>query len=721
MIESRSLYHPPIITTLEFYKMCEIAEVTKQHRDSAIDYLCKMGVIILIDNNTIIINPGWVKDILYSLTSFSHSFGKKDGILKREDFSHIFKPPQFPAELQDCFIDLLESLDIILPMSSSSMVPNSPSLSYILPFYLPESINIHESFNNWKINENEKEYHRIFELKWAPSGFFDRCLLRLMKISPATLFWKNLIVWKNEKYNGIVHFNKRVSEIHVVVASSSHSGRLLHCISKAIFSLAYGLFGETPIHVSVEIPNNFSHFNQSSSSLSAPTQFPPPPQSLQAPATEKQFPPPPLHILELSNQTSKSEPQQPLQSQSSLTQFPPPPLHILRDNVKQENEATAAPVASPSAFPPPPLHILELSNQSSKSEPQSASQANVNNQQQATSCASTGAGAGKESHGTSLNKSNQRISIIDIEKLILKGETQINEYMFDDLVPDVTLKCFRRIESTEDCKIISTLGEGGSASVYKAIWNDILVAKKLFKIEMAILGRNQLDFFRELRQEVWSLIEHPNIIKLEAVCLKECCLLFEYIEYGDLYSYLHKQTETLPFQLILAIARDTCKALAYMHSLSPPIQHRDIKTPNILLKSTNPNDSIVAKLTDFGLSSQVSALEAATTAENPDWLAPEVLLGKPYTNASEVYSFGIVLWELISNQHPFDEFSFSFNFQKAEAICHDLIRPTIPAGTPENYAKLITSCWDPDPEARPTFDYVQSKIDEMITLCCPNP
>jgi serine/threonine protein kinase len=130
----------------------------------------------------------------------------------------------------------------------------------------------------------------------------------------------------------------------------------------------------------------------------------------------------------------------------------------------------------------------------------------------------------------------------------------------------------------------------------------------------------------------------------------------------------------LPWEIILRIAIDIARGLGFLHSLNPPVLHRDLKTPNCLLTVVPTLESIqsrevLAKVSDFGFSSQlfIPTLRAAQEFENrevnlPTWLAPEILAKCKYSMRSDVYAFGIILWELYTRQHPFKEYMESSAF-----------------------------------------------------------
>jgi serine/threonine protein kinase len=140
-------------------------------------------------------------------------------------------------------------------------------------------------------------------------------------------------------------------------------------------------------------------------------------------------------------------------------------------------------------------------------------------------------------------------------------------------------------------------------------------------------------------------------------------LLMEKASEGPLYKYLHDARKALNWPLRIKIALDVARGMGELHSFRPPIVHRDLKSPNVLLCSTDLGGT-VAKVSDFGTSLLLlnEALreesQATRTVSLPTWLAPEVIAGREYTEKSDVYAFGIIMWELLTRQHPFSEYQW---------------------------------------------------------------
>lgn len=110
-----------------------------------------------------------------------------------------------------------------------------------------------------------------------------------------------------------------------------------------------------------------------------------------------------------------------------------------------------------------------------------------------------------------------------------------------------------------------------------------------------------------------------------------------------------------------------------------------------------------AKICDFGLSRYMKTDQTMTFCGTPYWTAPEIIRQEPYTEKADVYSYGIVLWELITAQEPYSGME---SMEVAYAAAERGLRPSIPTVCPEGYAELMQRCWSDNPEERPDFNEV---------------
>ncbi|CAL5228984.1 g12220 [Coccomyxa viridis] len=273
--------------------------------------------------------------------------------------------------------------------------------------------------------------------------------------------------------------------------------------------------------------------------------------------------------------------------------------------------------------------------------------------------------------------------------------------------------------SFEQMQIQKQIGEGSFGKVYLAKWKETTVAVKILTNPN---GSSDDDFptrlpnplLQSLEKEagMMAAMRHPNVVLYLGVCLDPPCVVTEYCARGSLNDVLKralynpKYAEQLDWRVRLSMALDAAKGMNYLHTSDPPVIHRDLKSPNLLV-----DKHWRVKVCDFNLSRvmEESAVLSSMAATNPRWLAPEILAGRGYTFSSDVYSFGIILWEFLTWRVPWHEFG---PWQVVAMVTDGHQRPEIPqeqlcpsASFPGmgEYVKLMQSCWEQEARKRPTF------------------
>jgi len=163
---------------------------------------------------------------------------------------------------------------------------------------------------------------------------------------------------------------------------------------------------------------------------------------------------------------------------------------------------------------------------------------------------------------------------------------------------------------------------------------------------------------------------------------------------------------TWPWELVKRVSCGAARGMAYLHSGNPPVLHRDLKSANLLL-----DESYTTKVCDFGLS-RLKAQSRSMTANcgTVQWMAPEVLANRSYDEKADVYSFGIIVWELLSRECPYEGMTA---IQCALAVLNRDKRPEIPKWCPPGLHALIKSCIKKDPSDRPTFTEIIAALDTL--------
>jgi GTPase SAR1 family protein len=283
----------------------------------------------------------------------------------------------------------------------------------------------------------------------------------------------------------------------------------------------------------------------------------------------------------------------------------------------------------------------------------------------------------------------------------------------DWLAPDVALSTFSgdRIEF-KDIELGETIGEGGYATVFKGKWKNNVVAVKQVKM-VNIVNTEAENVFAEFRREVqlMSGLQNENLVVLKAICMEPFCMVLEFMEYGSLYDHTHSSAwQGVDWSTRINLALDIARGMAFLHGMMPPIVHRDLKSPNILLATSPVDGRLRAKVADFGLSRSLDFSReldgASLEGNNPVWLAPEILLQQNYNEKVDVYSFGLILFEMLTGQDYFGECAFMSDI---ENLVVSGKRPKIdlvendPFNVQNEYIELLQACWDPSPTERPTF------------------
>ncbi|CAM9305397.1 unnamed protein product [Chrysoparadoxa australica] len=209
---------------------------------------------------------------------------------------------------------------------------------------------------------------------------------------------------------------------------------------------------------------------------------------------------------------------------------------------------------------------------------------------------------------------------------------------------------------------------------------------KDFKSESALLSR----------------LRHKNIIALVGATCDPVSVVIEYCSRGNLMVLLNDDTLKLSWPSKKQMCLDVAEGMHYLHTQNPVIIHRDLKSLNILI-----DENWVTKVTDFGLSrfKATSVSEKMTgQAGTYHWMAPEasalVINSQHYTEKADVFSFGIILWEIYTRAIPYDGMQ---PVQVVAAVLGRRERPRIPSRCPQRLAQLMQLCWHHDPNMRPSF------------------
>lgn len=251
-----------------------------------------------------------------------------------------------------------------------------------------------------------------------------------------------------------------------------------------------------------------------------------------------------------------------------------------------------------------------------------------------------------------------------------------------------------------DLELGRVIGQGAFGKVHEGRWRGRAVAIKLL-----ICQDLRHDIMRELESEVkiMSVLRHPNICRLLGACMEpqHRALVVELSQRGSLWSVLRNSRRSLTLDMRTRFLYDTVKGMSYLHHFERPILHRDLKSPNLLVDA-----NYTIKLSDFGLARVKAHVQTMTgNCGTVQWMAPEVLGHQKYTEKADVFSFAVVIWEVMTGRCPYDGMS---QIHVALGVLNRNLRPSIPRDCPPFFARLMKSCWNRQPELRPSFPHIVS-------------
>ncbi|PSS23613.1 Serine/threonine-protein kinase [Actinidia chinensis var. chinensis] len=260
-----------------------------------------------------------------------------------------------------------------------------------------------------------------------------------------------------------------------------------------------------------------------------------------------------------------------------------------------------------------------------------------------------------------------------------------------------------------DLVLKERIGAGSFGTVYRADWHGSDVAVKIL-MDQDFHPELLKEFLREVT--ITRRLRHPNIVLFMGAVTQppNLSIVTEYLSRGSLYKLLHKPgaREMLDEKRKLNMAYDVAKGMNYLHNCSPPIVHRDLKSLNLLV-----DQKYTVKVCDFGLSrlKANTFLSSKTAAGTPEWMAPEVLRDEPSNEKSDIYSFGVILWELATLQPPWSNLNSA---QVVAAVGFKSMRLVMPRDINPQVASIIEACWANEPWKRPSFSTIMESLRPLI-------
>ncbi|XP_063080006.1 mitogen-activated protein kinase kinase kinase 9 [Engraulis encrasicolus] len=257
------------------------------------------------------------------------------------------------------------------------------------------------------------------------------------------------------------------------------------------------------------------------------------------------------------------------------------------------------------------------------------------------------------------------------------------------------------------------IGAGGFGKVYRAQWRGMEVAVKAARRDPDEDAAATLESVRQ-EARLFTMLRHPNVMALLGVCLTEphLCLVMEYARGGPLNRAL--AGKRIPPHTLVDWAVQVARAMLYLHCQAlVPVIHRDLKSSNILILEKVENEDLsnkTLKITDFGLAREWHRTTKMSAAGTYAWMAPEVIRSSTFSKGSDVWSYGVLLWELLTGEVPFRGID---GLAVAYGVAMNKLALPIPSTCPEPFARLLEDCWNPDPHARPAFPTI---LDQLTAI-----
>eukprot|EP00178_Gracilaria_changii_P015350 TRINITY_DN429_c0_g1_i1.p2 TRINITY_DN429_c0_g1~~TRINITY_DN429_c0_g1_i1.p2 ORF type:complete len:648 (+),score=101.79 TRINITY_DN429_c0_g1_i1:407-2350(+) len=285
--------------------------------------------------------------------------------------------------------------------------------------------------------------------------------------------------------------------------------------------------------------------------------------------------------------------------------------------------------------------------------------------------------------------------------------------------------------------------EGAGASVYCGVLPSVNSSEKPCTVALRkprITSMSALSRF-EAEIRLRSKISHPNLLPLLGACTTppNYCTVSPWMDGGTMFDVLHAKSVKMSFERLIQLTLQFANAMAHMHQLN--LVHRDLKTANILLDNKWENLMVA----DLDLAVDVNELLSAASRNGgralhrgPSngrlshmvgtlvYMAPEVLQGQPHSFAADVYAFAITVNEMAACAVPYVDrkmpvpelhtvLETRFNEVKLRgAIVKNHLRPVLAHGVPEEFSNLVQQCWHPDPQQRPTFVQIISRLESLL-------
>ena len=298
---------------------------------------------------------------------------------------------------------------------------------------------------------------------------------------------------------------------------------------------------------------------------------------------------------------------------------------------------------------------------------------------------------------------------LNIKQEDLKKKMEELKEKIRKLEPENSLSKFNRgfennfeisLEELEFDEENNEIGKGTFGDVLRGTWRGEEVAVKFLKGSMTESSESVKQFLDECN--ILKNLHHPNILLYMGACTigPQYFVVTEFCDNGNLFEFLHMLRDTkLTYDDARRIALEIAYGMNYLHGFKPPILHRDLKSMNVLL-----DRNCTVKLADFG-NTRTFQIQMTKQKGTFQWMAPEVIKGNTYSESSDVFSFGIIMNELVTRIPPYHGTDKKDVAKKV--VNNPNYRPPYnEKKVPKDWIDIMTKCWQHDEKKRPNFGEV---------------
>ena len=483
----------PLLQWNEVIDLGKFLDMDERTVTRAVKFLHNRGVITFFPSllaadsakQVVTLDPQWLTKCMGNLigSGTEQSF-VRNGIIKRENLHHVWKHPTFPPSIHDYLLRILGDIDVVFPVPNSDLI----LISCLLPEEAPE-------VGRWFL-DREAELVRVYQVKFFPSGFFSRLLIRMLLLREAGAtsrikYWNTGLVL--EYRDGTSVFIEQLTQQRdlIIRVRGIHNPVLVHACRD--------LFKSTIALLELFIRYWFH-----------------------------------LDVVRL---------------------IPCP--HCIVKLQDQREDLTNSTLASSKQ-----IHFFPLSE-----------------------C---------------INSASSNFPTLSCPCIEL-GEDPIQRINLSLLAPDLMLETLRsRFIDSDLLSNKRKIGEGAFGTVYQAEFEGKPIAlKELTELHS---GSVYEEFIREV--SIMTDLHHDCLANLIGYSKNPLALVMEFAPHGNLYDYIHSSVAEISWKMVLQISLNIATALVFLHGMVPPIIHRDLKTPNILVYSLEESAAVKVKVADFGLSTK---------------------------------------------------------------------------------------------------------------------